>query len=342
MAHEIPWSPSAATWISKAVPRSAYGRGVAYALGAGIALGILGPVSTIAYAAGMSSPTFAALRATIGALAVALVVRAGRHPTVPLASLPRREASLLALTSVAQAALSLSLFAAYGQMAVALVLAVYFSYPLIVACASIALGRERLTRSRGAALAVSGLGLVAVILGGTGGLLAPTLAGLALAGIAAVCQATYLVASRAGFTRVPSDQATAVILGGAAALMWLVAIPYDAVTGRAGVWLPSPVAWSAVLLAGVVGAAVAKVCMLRGVRRVGGTRASVLMLSEPLTGAALAGVLLGQGLAPAQLLGGVAVLAGAGLAQRPAPGPAAPKRAPAPAERGGRAGSPPR
>jgi hypothetical protein len=39
-----------------------------YATAAGLALGTLGPVSTIAYSAGMSSPTFAALRATIRAI----------------------------------------------------------------------------------------------------------------------------------------------------------------------------------------------------------------------------------------------------------------------------------
>ena len=55
---------------------SPYRVGVLYAVGAGIALGTLGPVSNMAYAVGMSSPTFAALRATVGALALALL--AGR------------------------------------------------------------------------------------------------------------------------------------------------------------------------------------------------------------------------------------------------------------------------
>ena len=144
-------------------------------------------------------------------------------------------------------------------------------------------------------------------------------AGLALAGIAAACQATYLVTSRAGFTTVPSQQATGVILAGAAVLMWLVAVPAELASGHPGSWLASPMAWVAVAVAGVIGAALAKVWMLRGVRRVGGTRAAVLMLAEPITGVLLAAVLLGQGLTTIQLLGGAAVLIGALLAQRPAP-----------------------
>jgi drug/metabolite transporter (DMT)-like permease len=42
------------------------------------------------------------------------------------------------------------------------------------------------------------------------------------------------------------------------------------------------------------------------------------MLAEPVTGVLLAGILLSQGLTGVQLAGGIAVLAGALLAQRPA------------------------
>jgi drug/metabolite transporter (DMT)-like permease len=299
------------------VPRTDYARGVVYATGAGIALGTLGPVANIAYAAGMSSATFAASRATVGAIALLLLIAASHPALVGLRNLSRREATLLGLTAVAQAALSLSVFAAYGQMTVALVLAVYFSYPLMVAGASIALGRERLTTVRAAALGIALAGLIAVVLGGSNA--GPiSIPGLALAGFAAACQATYLVASRSGFTRVPSEQATALILIGAAALMWLVAVPVEVLSGHALRWLGSPSAWIALAVAGLIGAALAKVWMLRGVRRVGGTRASVLMLSEPLTGVILAAILLGQGINQVQLIGGIGVLAGALLAQRPA------------------------
>jgi len=204
-------------------------------------------------------------------------------------------------------------------MAVAPVLAVYFSYPLLVATASIALGRERLTPLRGVGLGVALAGLTAVVLGGSGGAGEVTLAGVGLAALAATCQATYLVASRSGFTSLPSLQATAVILAGAASLIWLVAWPAELASGTPGAWMGSPTAWLAVGVAGVLGAALAKVWMLRGVRRVGGTRAAVLMLAEPVTGVLLAAVLLDQGLTGLQVVGGLAVMAGALLAQRPAP-----------------------
>lgn len=314
----IPWPIRRGASLPRSIPRTEYARGVAYATAAGLALGTLGPVSNIAYGAGMSSPTFAAMRATIGALMLSLVLVATHAEQVSLRRLGKRDRALLGLTAVAQATLSLSIFAAYAAMAVAPVVAVYFCYPLLVAGASIALGRERLTTTRALALGIALGGLVFVVLGGSGVSGRVSVVGIALAGFAAACQATYLVASRSGFTRVPSQQATGVILAGAAVLMWLVAAPAEIASGHPGSWLASPTAWAAIAVAGVLGAALAKVWMLRGVRRVGGTRAAVLMLAEPVTGVLLASIVLSQGLTGVQIAGGVAVLAGAMLAQRPA------------------------
>jgi drug/metabolite transporter (DMT)-like permease len=298
-----------------------YRQGVGYALVAGLALGTLGPVSNLAYAAGMGSATFAALRATLGAAILFVFMRSTGRRTIPFRSLSNRDRALLALTAVAQAVLSLAIFAAYGAMPVAAVLAVYFCYPLVVAAVSIAIGRERMTRLRALGLALALGGLLTVLLGGAEAGGAVSLLGVTLAAIAAVCQAGYLVISRNGYSRLPSDQASAVILGGAAMLIWIVALPLDIVAGgvAGGVpWATSATAWIAVGVAGLVGAAVAKVFLLRAVRRVGGTRASVLMLSEPVAGVALAAVLLGQGLSPWQAVGGLGVLVGAILVQRPA------------------------
>ena len=55
-----------------------------------------------------------------------------------------------------------------------------------------------------------------------------------------------------------------------------------------------------------MGAGLSKVWLLRGVRRVGGTRSSVLMLVEPVTGVVLAALLLGQPFGAPELVGGAA------------------------------------
>ncbi len=291
---------------------------------AALAFSTLGTLAGIAYRAGMGSATFVTLRALVGAglLILLLVLRPSSH--VLLRSLPVREKAMLASAMVANATLNLVLFAAYGEMAVALVLAIYFTYPMLVAAASVLIGREVLTRWRALGLLLAAVGVALVLWGQVGDVsLTPVGMGWALA--AAACQAGYLVVSRSGYTRVPAEQATALMLGGGALLAGTVAVLLEAPAGRLLTWIQDPEAWAAVIIAGGLGAAAAKVWLLRGVRRLGGTRTAVLMLMEPVAGALLAAAVLGQALTPAQGLGGLVILGAALLVQRPAPGPTAPR-----------------
>jgi drug/metabolite transporter (DMT)-like permease len=298
-------------------------RGALFVMAAALAFSTLGSLAGIAYRAGMGPPTFVAVRALVGAGLLAVLVARRTDARVTLRALPRTERLMLGAAMVANATLNLALFAAYGQMAVALVLAVYFTYPMLVALASVAIRRERFTpaRSIGLAMALAG---VALVLWDQVGQASLTPLGIAWALTAAGCQACYLVVSRAGYTRVPAEQATALVLGGGALLAGAVALVSDLPAGRLLSWAADPGAWAAVLTAGILGAAAAKVWLLRGVRLLGGTRTAVLMLLEPVAGAALAVVVLGQALSPSQIVGGMVILAAAVLVQRPAPGPAAP------------------
>ena len=97
---------SPARVLAYAMTPGDYGKGVLYPLGAGVALGTLGPFSNLAYGAGMGTATFAALRATLGALLLVAFIRATGHRTLPLARLGPRDRALLALTAVAQAVLA--------------------------------------------------------------------------------------------------------------------------------------------------------------------------------------------------------------------------------------------
>ena len=58
-------------------------------------------------------------------------------------------------------------------------------------------------------------------------------------------------------------------------------------------------------------AGLSSLLFLTAIRRIGGTRTGILMLFEPVVGVILAGLLLGERLAPVQVLGGALVLAGA-------------------------------
>ena len=66
---------------------------------------------------------------------------------------------------------------------------------------------------------------------------------------------------------------------------------------------------------GLFAAAIPSILFLTGIRRIGGTRAGILMLFEPVVGVALAAILLGESIAPVQVLGGLAILAAAVILQ---------------------------
>ena len=67
---------------------------------------------------------------------------------------------------------------------------------------------------------------------------------------------------------------------------------------------------------GVAAAAIPSLGFLTGIRLIGGTRAGILMLFEPVVGVALAAWLLSERLAPIQLLGAAMILGAAVLLQR--------------------------
>jgi DME family drug/metabolite transporter len=286
---------------------------------AAAALGTLGPVAGLGYQAGLTPALFSALRAGIGAGVLGLLMATGRQPSIRLSVLTSRERVLLAAAVVVNGLMNLALFFAFGAMTVALVMVIFYTYPVLTAIGSVALGRERMTPVRVAALACSVLGLVLVLGGQIGPGAHATLAGVALAAIAALGHATYLIVIRGGFDRVPAAQATSLVLAGGLVISGTAALLLNG-AAIAGSWMVSPVAWATVLFAGTFGAAFPKVWVMSGVRLIGSTRAAVVMLMEPVVAVVVAAAMLGQTLTLTELLGGIAILAAVVLVQRPDPG----------------------
>jgi len=288
--------------------------GLARVLLAAAAMGTLGPVAALAYAEGMGPATFSALRAALGAAILGAVLLAGRQPSVRLAGLPRRQRLTLALAVAVNGLMNLVLFMAFGAMAVGLVMAVYYSYPVITALLAAALGREPLTRGRVLALACACAGLALVLGDGLGPGAHATAAGVILAGTAATFHAIYLVAIRGGFDDVPAAQATSLVLLGGLAISGTAAAVLDGAAVPGG-WVAAPVAWAAIAAAGTVGA-LPKVWVIGGVRLIGSTRAAVALLTEPVVAVVVAALVLGQRLTAVELAGGAAILLAVVLVQR--------------------------
>jgi DME family drug/metabolite transporter len=281
--------------------------------------GLLGPLANFSYDAGFEPLSFVAWRAFFGFLVVAVVVglrvAAGRPFVNPL-RLDRRDGAGLIIVALASLGLNVAMFFAFDLTTVALVLIAFYTYPALVAVVAVVLGHERLDRLRWIALLLALGGMVLVLAGGLttsdGGVTIRPL-GILFGLAAAASQTVFVTASRGRFRTVPSEQAIFWVLLATAAACAVVAIatgdPLD---------LPfrSPRALGLVAFTGIVAAGIPSLLFLVGIRTIGGTRAGILMLIEPVIGVALAALLLHEGLVPVQVLGGIAILGAALLLQR--------------------------
>jgi DME family drug/metabolite transporter len=273
--------------------------------------GVLGPMAEYADRAGVSSLTLVTWRAGVGASLVLLflALRAARGVRLwrPWRELPRRDRLVMAVSALTNAALNLAMFVAFVRIGIALSLLIFYIYPALVALASVLWFGERLDRLRWAALGISMTGVVLVV-AGAGDLGSLDLLGIGLAAIGALAQMFYALAAHHGFRAVPGTQAAAFTMGGAT-LVYLVAF---AVIGRLpelGQPLASVSALWPVLVAGVVGAGVATVCFIAGIRLLGAPRATILSTLEPVVGVGLAALLFGTLPTALQLLGGALIIA---------------------------------
>lgn len=295
--------------------------GFATVLGSAALFGMLGPLSRFAYEAGMEPAAFVAWRGLIGfgVLALVIGVRAGTGSVRivhPRDMSPRARTTLL-IAAVMGFTLNLCMFIAFDRITVALALLGFYTYPAMVAFVNVARGREPLDTPRIVALALALVGMIAVVasqLDPAAGIRLDAL-GIGLALGAAVSQTVYVVVSRNGYRDVPTEQAIAVVL----AVTIVGSIVLAILTGSVASLLQpitTPAVLPLLLFTGIFTAAIPSLGFLNGIRAIGGLRAGILMLFEPVVGVALAAWLLNEALAPIQLAGAVAILGAAVILQR--------------------------
>ena len=289
--------------------------GTLCALVAASLFGMLGPLARFGAEAGVDGVAFTAWRAALGVtfLGVLIVARGRAASSIAaVRSLPRRGRLALAIAATMGITLNVAMFTAFGLVPIALALMLFYTYPAGVVVIDLVLGRERMSVARLVALVLSFAGVVLVLLGGlpgSGGVPVAPL-GIVLGLAAAASQVVFVTVSRGGYSQVPADAATLVILAAS-----LVGASTIAVIAGQGASLVAPFRsvdpWPAILIAGIASAGVSSLLFLTAIRMIGGTRTGILMLFEPVVGVVLAAWLLDESLAPVQLLGGALVLAGA-------------------------------
>jgi len=306
--------------------------GVLTVLVAACLFGMLGVLSRAAYGQGLGPFAFVTWRAGVGALALwgsVLVARRRGARLLSWRAIPIRARWALGAAALLAAATNLSIFLAFQRIPIPIALLGFYTYPAMVAAASIALGRERLDAGRAVALVLATAGMAVVVLGAAaGGALQLDPLGVVAALAAAVGQAAFVLVAR-DYATVPTAQAMASILAGTA----IVAVPVTIVAeGAGGLWLPLAGVPLLALMGwvGILAAAVPSWLLLLGIRSIGAVRTGIVMLLEPVVGVALAGLFLAEAITPLQAVGGVTILVAAYLVQRESAGEAVPAVSPVP------------
>lgn len=256
----------------------------------------------------------AALRYGVAAVLMLAWLRFGRGSSEPVPPLTRRQWGWFALAGLIGIAiynglffLGLSLAPAIDGSSIMPVMSPVFTATLVSLVA-----RERPGPLRLGALALGLGGAVIFLLSSSVTTEYPQrLLGDTIFLAAAFCWAIYTLMGRRlmGMAEPFRVSAWAMTFGGLFLGLWaapeLLAIDWTAL---------APDFWLEILYLALLPTAIGYALYYRGVRDVGPTTASIMMFLVPVSGATLAVVLLGQTLAPAQLLGALTMAAGALLA----------------------------
>jgi drug/metabolite transporter (DMT)-like permease len=276
-------------------------------------------VSRFAGDAGISTVTFVTWRSLLGAailvIAVVTLVQARRMPAPRLREMSPLHHAQVMVAAVLTILINLAIFTAFEQTSIAIVLICFYTFPVMVAVAAVRVYGEELAPTRIAALLLASLGMLLVVLapalGQEGVKVEPI--GVVLGLAAAAFQAVFALIAGRGYPSLTSGQA-AMAISSAAAIGYLTV----AVVAGSAAALTEPFeggGWVWLVMGAVIGLAIPTAAVLAGFRQLGPTRASILMLVEPVVGVLLAAVFIAERPSPMQLAGGLMVLAGGALAQ---------------------------
>jgi drug/metabolite transporter (DMT)-like permease len=276
--------------------------GVLFVALASVEFGVVVVLGKVAQNRGVPTQTMLAVRFGVAALVMAAVLAAARRP---LRAARGERIPLVLLGLFGYAVEATLFFFAVGRGTASAATLLFFSYPVIVAVLSAALGRGVPGALLGVALgaAVSGTALVALSSGG----IDITHAGIVFAITSATVYSLYLLFVERVLRDTPSITGAMWVSAAAASGLSLVAF----VSGTA--WPHGARQWWPVVGMGVATAG-AFIALFAGIRRVGAVRTSIVAALEPLSTAIIAAIALDERLRARTLFGSALILAGAILA----------------------------
>ena len=250
----------------------------------------------LAYDAGVGIEDLLLMRFALAAVLLSAFAAA----TGALRAVPRRSVLTgLGMGAIGYATQAGLYFGALKRMDASLLALILYVYPALVLIGAVALGRERASVRRVAALIIALTGTAIVLVGAASGSLDAL--GTAMGFGAALAYTVYiLVGDRAA---VPPVALSAFVCLGATFTFALASVMHGGprLTFGADGW-----AW--VVAIAVVSTVAAILCFFAGLARVGPSVASILSTLEPVVTVALAATAFGESLGAVQVVGGALVL----------------------------------
>ena len=284
--------------------------GIACIVASALAFGAMAILARVAYADGADIVTLLALRFSIAAACLAVIVRLRRI------ELPRGRdlAAVAALGGLGYGGQAATFFTALTIAPAGLVALLLYLHPALVAVLAALLLHERMSTTKLVALVVALGGLtltVAPALSGEFASAFPRLPlGIALGLSAAAIYSGYIIVATRLTERVSALALSTVVIASAA-------VVFGAAAMLLGPQFPRSLAgWAAALGIALVSTVAAITLFFAGLARVGPTRASTLSTIEPVFTIILAWMLLGERIGVLQAVGGVLILAAVVLLAR--------------------------
>ncbi|SDD24069.1 EamA domain-containing membrane protein RarD [Cupriavidus sp. YR651] len=264
------------------------------------AFGAMAIFARYAFASGADVYGLLAVRFTLAAIAMAVVMRA-RGIRLPHW---RRVLALAAMGGIGYVSQSYCFFTALNYAQASLVALLLYLYPLFVTILAAVFLKERLTTPAVIALVLCSVGAGLTVGGGQGSPL-----GIALGVAAAVIYSIYIVVG-ARVTAGVNAIATTTVICTAAALVYLTLGILRSAAGTPPQFPSDAGGWLAMLAIALLSTVLAILTFFAGLQRLGAAKASMLSTLEPVVTVVLAAVLLGEHISAAQAVGGGLILAG--------------------------------
>lgn len=248
-------------------------KGILYAVLSSLGFGLMPIWAKDAISRGANSITLVFLRFFIAAILMFFYLRVKR---VNLKLTKNQLAYIVLIITFGIAATSLGLFISYNYIPVGLVTAIHFAYPAVVSIIMVVMFKEKVTKGKILAIALSFVGVYLLAYNGND---CANIKGIMIAASTAVFFAIYVIGINRGYAKGINDY---IITFYVSVISSIVLFLFAKITGNFELVL-NPIIIKDVLYLSVISTVASVLLFIKGVKIIGSINASILSTLEPIS-----------------------------------------------------------